>query len=69
MPAEPSFRFAFVEAEARKLDVRSIHLEVVRQNTGGKEAYRKNGYLDHDHYLMSKWIERGFRKPGSGSHE
>jgi GNAT superfamily N-acetyltransferase len=60
---------AFAEEEARKLDVRSIHLEVVRQNTGAKEVYRKSGYLDHDHYLMSKWIEPGFRKPGSGSHE
>jgi len=60
---------AFVEEEARNLDVRSIHLEVVRQNTGAKEVYRKSGYLDHHHHLMSKWIERGFRKPGSGSHE
>jgi len=60
---------AFVEAEARRFDVRSIHLEVVRQNTAAKEVYRKSGYLDHDHYLMSKWIEPRFPKPGSGSHE
>jgi GNAT superfamily N-acetyltransferase len=59
---------AFVEEEARGLDVRSIHLEVVRQNAGAKEVYRKSGYLDHNHYLMSKWIERSFRKPGTGSH-
>ena|SRR6266481_6710243 len=60
---------AFAEEEARKLDVRSIHLEVIRQNTGAKEVYRKSGYVDHDHHLMSKWIERGFRKPAAGSHE
>jgi GNAT superfamily N-acetyltransferase len=60
---------AFAEDEARKLGVRSIHLEVVRRNTGALEVYRKSGYLDHDHYLMSKWIERGFQKPGFGSHE
>jgi hypothetical protein len=36
---------------------------VVRQNTGAKEVYRKSGYADHDHYLMSKWIERSFPKP------
>lgn len=60
---------SFVEAEARLLDVRSIHLEVVRQNTGAKEVYRKSGYVDHDHHLMSKWIEPRFPKPGSGSHE
>jgi len=60
---------AFVEDQARALRVRSIHLEVVRQNTGAKEVYRKNGYADHDHYLMSKWIERSFLKPGSDAHE
>jgi diamine N-acetyltransferase len=60
---------AFVEDQARALNVRSIHLEVVRQNTGAKEVYRKSGYADHDHYLMSKWIERSFPKPGSEAHE
>jgi diamine N-acetyltransferase len=58
----------FVEDAARGCDVRSIHLEVVRQNTVAKEVYRRSGYLDHHHYLMSKWIERGFAKPGSRSH-
>lgn len=60
---------AFVEEEALQLGVRSIHLEVVRRNTGAKEVYRKNGYLDHEHYLMSKWIERGFAKPGTATRE
>ena len=60
---------AFAEDQARSLEVRSIHLEVVRQNAGAKEVYRKSGYADHDHYLMSKWIERGFPKPGSDAHE
>ena len=60
---------AHVEDQARALDVRSIHLEVVRQNTGAKEVYRKSGYTDHHHYLMSKWIEQSFPKPGSDAHE
>lgn len=60
---------SFIETEARRLSVRSIHLEVVRQNAAAKEVYRKSGYLDHDHYLMSKWIEPAFPKPGSGSVE
>jgi GNAT superfamily N-acetyltransferase len=64
-----SCALSFVEGEARRLDVRSIHLEVVRQNTPAKEVYRKSGYLDHDHYLMSKWIERAFPKPDSRFHE
>jgi len=58
-----------VEDQARALDVRSIHLEVVRQNTGAKEVYRKSGYADHNHYLMSKWIERSFPKPRSEAPE
>ena len=60
---------SFIETEARRSSVRSIHLEVVRQNAAAKEVYRKSGYLDHDHYLMSKWIEPAFPKPGSGSVE
>jgi GNAT superfamily N-acetyltransferase len=58
----------FVEEEARAFEVRSIHLEVVRENTAAKEVYRRNGYVDHNHYLMSKWIERGFTKPASSAH-
>jgi diamine N-acetyltransferase len=55
----------FVEEAARAAGVRSIHLEVVRSNTTAKEVYRRSGYADHDHYLMSKWIERAFAKPGA----
>jgi ribosomal protein S18 acetylase RimI-like enzyme len=54
----------FVEEQARLHEVRSIHLEVVRANTAAAAIYRKSHYHDHDHYLMSKWIERGFAKPG-----
>ena len=55
-------------AMQRVCEVRSIHLEVVRQNSTAQEVYRRAGYADHDHFLMSKWIERGFAKPGTGSH-
>ena len=57
----------FVEEQARKFEIRSIHLEVVRENTHAREFYRRSGYIDHHHCLMSKWIERGFSKPISGS--
>lgn len=57
----------FVEEQARAAGVRSIHLEVVRSNTRAKDVYRRAGYTDHEHYLMSKWIERGFAKPGPGA--
>jgi len=58
----------FVEEEARKFEIRSIHLEVVRENTHAREFYRRAGYTDHTHSLMSKWIEQGFAKPLSGTH-
>ena len=58
----------FVEDEARAMGVRAIHLEVVRANVKAGEVYRRAGYVDHEHRLMSKWIERGFVKPGAGSH-
>ena len=56
---------AFLEEQARAHDVRAIHLEVVRGNEAAKELYRKNSYEDHDHRLMTKWIERRFSKPSA----
>ncbi len=56
----------FVEDAARAAGVRAVHLEVVRANTTAKEVYLHSGYADRGHHLMSKWIERGFSKPGSG---
>jgi diamine N-acetyltransferase len=55
----------FVEEQARAAGVRAIHLEVVRGNITARELYRRAGYVDHDHHLMSKWIERQFSKPVS----
>ena len=49
---------AFVENQARQMGVRSIHLEVVRANVAANAFYRKHGYCDHDHYLMSKRLGR-----------
>jgi diamine N-acetyltransferase len=57
----------FVEEQARLRGVRSIHLEVVRGNAAAKELYRKSGYQDHEHLLMSKWIEQHFTKPERGT--
>ena len=57
----------FVENEARVMGVRAVHLEVVRTNGKAGEIYRRVGYVDHEHHLMSKWIERAFAKPGTGS--
>lgn len=54
----------FVEQEARAQEVRALHLEVVRKNTAASAFYRRAGFVDHDHHLMSKWIEPRFDKPG-----
>jgi ribosomal protein S18 acetylase RimI-like enzyme len=54
-----------VEETARSFDVRAIHLEVTRHNTSALEFYRKQGFADHEHCLMTKWIERRFAKPAS----
>jgi len=48
-----------VEDAARILDIRAIHLEVVRRNHAVAKFYRKAGFYDHDHHLMSKRIGAG----------
>ncbi len=55
----------FVEDYACSQGVRAIHLEVVHSNRSALEVYRKLGFYDHEHHLMTKWIERKFSKPGS----
>jgi len=50
---------AFVETMAHELGVNAMHLEVSRANTAALELYRRIGYVDHDRYLMTKWLERG----------
>ena len=57
----------FVEDQARAETVRTIHLEVVRENAHAREFYRRQGFIEHRHFLMSKWIERAFPKPVAGS--
>jgi ribosomal protein S18 acetylase RimI-like enzyme len=60
---------AYVEDAARALDVRTLHLEVVQQNTSALELYRSMGFKGHASTLMSKWIARDFSKPaGENGH-
>jgi GNAT superfamily N-acetyltransferase len=46
----------FVEEACRSLGVRALHLEVERANTNAQMVYRKAGFVDHDRFLMTKWI-------------
>lgn len=43
----------FVRDQAQRQNIRAIHLEVVRRNTHAFEFYRRLGFKDHNHYLMT----------------
>jgi ribosomal protein S18 acetylase RimI-like enzyme len=49
---------AFVEQKAREMGVHAIHLEVDPGNDSALELYRRSGYVDHNRFLMTKWLER-----------
>ena len=51
----------FLEAEARKLGIKALHLEVERPNSRAHKFYRQLGFVDHNRYLLSKKLgkERG----------
>ena len=46
----------FAESVCRGRGVRALHLEVERQNTGAQAVYRRAGFVDHDRYLVTKWL-------------
>src|SRR3984893_12665075 len=52
-----------VEQEARSAGLRTLHLEVMRQNTAALEVYQRLGFAQHDGRLMSKWIAEDLSKP------
>jgi len=54
---------AFVEDAARALNVRALHLEVVRQNAAALQIYGKLGFKERQSTLMSKWIARDSSTP------
>jgi len=53
----------FVEQEARAAGVRTLHLEVVRENTAALQVYQKLGFVEHASTFLSKWIAEDFSKP------
>src|SRR5579864_6768651 len=54
---------AFVEGAARAAGIRTLHLEVVQQNTTALQVYRHLGFQEHTSTFLSKWIEPNFSKP------
>jgi ribosomal protein S18 acetylase RimI-like enzyme len=46
----------YLEAEANKLGVNAVHLEVDEGNDPAYELYRRMGFAHHDRFLMTKWL-------------
>lgn len=43
--------------EAIKLNINAIHLEVERSNQVGQKLYKKQGFIDNDRALLSKYLK------------
>jgi len=48
----------YLEAEATKLGVNALHLEVDEGNDAAFELYRRRGFEDHNRFLMTKWLQQ-----------
>jgi ribosomal protein S18 acetylase RimI-like enzyme len=46
----------FAAEVCRARGVRALHLEVERANEAAQGIYRKAGFVDHDRYLLTKWL-------------
>ncbi len=58
---------AFIEDAARAEGIRTLHLEVVRQNERALRIYKKMGFEEHASSFLSKWIATDFSKPRGAS--
>jgi len=47
----------FAEKEAVKMGVNAVHLEADPGNDPALELYRRTGYVDHNRFLMTKWLK------------
>jgi ribosomal protein S18 acetylase RimI-like enzyme len=54
---------AFLEEAARAAGIRTLHLEVVQENTSALQLYRRLGFTEHHSTFLSKWIAQDFSKP------
>jgi ribosomal protein S18 acetylase RimI-like enzyme len=46
----------FAEEICREQGIQALHLEVERENANAQAVYRKAGFVDHDRYLLTKWL-------------
>ena len=47
----------WIEAICRREGIHAVHLEVERANTRAQAVYRQAGYVAHDRYVLTKWLE------------
>ena len=43
--------------------IRTLHLEVMRENAAALQIYQKLGFVEHASTFLSKWIAQDFSKP------
>ena len=55
----------FIEEAARREGIRTLHLEVVRNNDRALALYEKIGFRPHASTFHSKWIAKDATKPES----
>ena len=48
----------FVQEVSPSLEIQALHLEVDPINTAAQGLYRKMGFVEHDRYLMTKWLAK-----------
>ena len=46
----------FVSGEAKKMNIKALHLEIENHNTAAKELYRKFAFKDHHRILMTRML-------------
>lgn len=46
----------FVKTTCQNLGIKAVHLEVNHQNDRAKTIYQKAGFVEHDRYLMTNWM-------------
>jgi GNAT superfamily N-acetyltransferase len=47
----------YAQRVAEKHGIMALHLEVIRHNSRVVDLYRREGFVDHDRYLMTKRIK------------
>lgn len=47
---------AFLAEVCAVSNIAALHLEVERKNSTAQQTYRQAGFIDHDRYLLTKWI-------------